>query len=140
MATLHAPDRRVSGSIPEWFRFGFVEPHSKNHSKTKRAKIPQFHSNYSKFRMYQGLNSATHSTLNSQVRTGHHEHSTLTTGTRRQFGGTWCLGAPGSVVPLGVHKCGAEGEPASCELQIEKTKALLRVEVCWCAGESAEGA
>ena len=53
MATLHAPDRRVSGSIPEWFGFGFVEPHSKNHSK--EAKIPQFHSKYSKFRMYQVL-------------------------------------------------------------------------------------
>ena len=33
MATLHASDRRVSGSIPGWFRFGFFEPHSKNHSK-----------------------------------------------------------------------------------------------------------
>ena len=51
MATLHAPDRRVSGSIPEWFRFGFVEPHSKNHSKG--AEIPQFHSKYSKFIMFQ---------------------------------------------------------------------------------------
>ena len=53
MATLHASDRRVSGSIPGWFRFGFVEPHSKNHSKG--AKIPQFHSKCFKFRMYQGL-------------------------------------------------------------------------------------
>ena len=55
MATLHAPDRRVSGSIPEWFRFGFVDLHSKIHSKG--AKIPQFHSKYSKFRMYQGLSN-----------------------------------------------------------------------------------
>ena len=54
MATLYASDRRVSGSIPGWFRFGFVEPHYKNHSKG--AKIPQFHSKYYKFRMYQGLN------------------------------------------------------------------------------------
>ena len=61
MATLYAPDRRVSGSIPEWFRFGFVDLHSKIHSKG--AKIPQFHSKYSKFRMYQGLAGAVGSLM-----------------------------------------------------------------------------
>ena len=41
-------DHQVSGSTRGLFRFIFFEPHSKNHSK--RAKIPQIHSKYSKFK------------------------------------------------------------------------------------------
>ena len=36
MATLYASEGQVSGLIPGWFRFGFYELHSKNHSRGRK--------------------------------------------------------------------------------------------------------
>ena len=56
MATLHASDRSNLGFDSRLVSFCFFEPHSKKHSK--RAKIPQIHSKYSKFRLCTGLTTA----------------------------------------------------------------------------------